>query len=91
MFLSEGPEVFIHQEQAMMQRKETLSILPQIACPTLLIHAAQDRNFSLQEHQELTAHIPGAKIAIVEDSGHMSPLEMPQAVTALLRFWLTYF
>ena len=25
------------------------------------------------------------------DSGHMSPIEMPQAISALLRFWLTYF
>jgi len=90
MFREVGKEVFIHQEQAMLQRRETQSVLQAIRCPTLVIHASHDANFSSEEHLEL-AQIPDAKLAIVEDSGHMSPIEMPQAVTALLRFWLTYF
>ena len=38
--------------------------------------------------EELVAAIPGARLAIVEDCGHLAPLEQPQAVTALLRYWL---
>jgi len=91
MFLEIGEEIFIRQQEAMLARHECASILPSIVCPTLTIHAAQDRNFSLEEHRELVEQIPNARLAIVEDSGHMSPMEMPQAVTALLRFWLTYF
>lgn len=91
MFLECGKNSFIHQEEAMLIREESLSILQTIACPTLVIHAAQDRVFSLEEHEELVAQIPNAKLAIIEDSGHMSPLEMPQAVTALFRFWLSWF
>lgn len=91
MFLEVGSEVFIHQEEAMINRRESRSILPGIDCPTLVIHAAQDRNFSIEEHKELVAEIPNAKLAVIEDSGHMSPLEMPQVVTALLRYWLTWF
>jgi pimeloyl-ACP methyl ester carboxylesterase len=90
MFLKEGKDVFIQQERAMIDRQECLSILPTIKCPTLIIHAARDKNFSLEEHQELAELIPNSMLAIVEDSGHMSPMEMPQAVTALMRFWLTY-
>ncbi|MBS0616272.1 MAG: alpha/beta hydrolase [Verrucomicrobia bacterium] len=90
MFLEVGKEALISQEEAMLMRKETLPILPGIACPTLVIHAAQDKNFSFEEHEELVERIPHAKLAIVEDSGHMSPLEMPQAITALLRCWLTW-
>lgn len=91
MFLCVGAEAFIQQEEAMINRRECLSILPRIACPTLVIHAAQDKIFSLEEHEELATKIPNAKLAVIEDSGHMSPLEMPQAVTALLRYWLSYF
>lgn len=91
MFLEVGEEVFIRQQQAMLARRESLSILPRIAAPTLVIHAMQDHNFSLAEHRELVQTIQGAKFAAIEDSGHMSPMEMPQSVTALLRFWLTYF
>lgn len=91
MFLETGLEVFIRQQKAMLMRQESESILPTIFCPALVIHAAEDQNFSLQEHEELKSNIPNAKMAIIEDAGHMSPLEMPQAVTSLLRFWLTQF
>lgn len=91
MFLEVGKNAFINQEKAMMKRGESQSILPAIACPTLVIHASQDKNFSLLEHQELVNQIQNAKLALVEGSGHMSPMEMPQAITALMRFWLTYF
>lgn len=91
MFLEVGKDAFIHQQEAMIKREETLSILSTITCPSLVIHATQDANFSLEDHQKLAREIPGAKLAVVEDSGHMSPLEMPQAITALMRFWLAYF
>lgn len=91
MFLEVGKEVFINQQKAMIAREECQSILPSISCPTLVIHAAQDQVFSLDEHRKLVDQIPDAKLAIVEDSGHMSPIEMPQTITSLLRFWLTYF
>lgn len=90
MFLEVGAEAFINQEESMLQREESRSILSGITCPTLIVHAAQDEVFSFAEQQELVHWIPGAKLAIVEDAGHMSPMEMPQAVTALFRFWLTY-
>ncbi len=89
MFLEVGKEAFIHQEQAMLARDESQSILIKITCPTLVVHAAQDKVFTLEEHQELTAQIQNAELAVVENSGHMSPLEMPENITALLRTWLS--
>jgi pimeloyl-ACP methyl ester carboxylesterase len=88
MFLDVGEKVFISQQKAMMRRKETQSILATITCPTWVIHAAQDKNFSLEEHKELVNQIPHAELAIVENSGHMSPMEAPEAITALLCHWL---
>ncbi|CAM2735640.1 lipolytic protein [Legionella steigerwaltii] len=91
MFLSVGQQTFITQQKILLAREECLSILPALTMPTLVIHARQDKNFSLATHEELSNKIPNAKLAIIEDSGHMSPMEAPQAVTALLRFWLDYF
>lgn len=88
MFLEVGKETFIRQEQSMLIRKETASILPQIRCPTLVVHAAQDRLFGRDEAQELVSTIPGAKLSIIEGCGHMSPLEMPQDISWLLKSWL---
>lgn len=90
MFLEVGEKTFIAQEEAMLQKEEVLSLLPRIVCPTWVIHAAEDRNFSLEEQEEIMEKIPHAKLAVVEEAGHMSPLETPQAITALLRLWLTF-
>lgn len=88
MFHDVGPEAFVNQHRAMLAREESLSVLPKIQCPALVIHAALDKNFSLEEHREMSERIPGAKLAVVEESGHMSPMEKPEAVTALLGKWL---
>ncbi|KTC83989.1 MULTISPECIES: alpha/beta fold hydrolase [Legionella] len=91
MFLSVGEKSFLNQEKALLTRRETVSILPQLTMPTMIIHAEYDRVFSLESHLELAQKIPHAKLAIIEDSGHMSPMEAPQAVTTLMRFWIDYF
>jgi pimeloyl-ACP methyl ester carboxylesterase len=91
MFLEVGEQVFINQENALINRSESMSILPTIKCPTMIVHAREDKNFSLEMHQELQVKIPRAKLAIVDDSGHMAPMERPQAITTLMRYWLTYF
>lgn len=91
MFLAVGENAFIQQESSMLIRQECQSILPSIACPTLVVHSAQDQVFHIEDHQELVEKIPHAKSAIIEDCGHMSPMEMPQTITTLLRYWLAYF
>lgn len=88
MFLGAGEKAFIQQETSMLVRDECESILPLIQCPTLVTHAAKDKVFTLQDHQELANTIPKAQLAIIEECGHMSPMERPEAVTSLLRSWI---
>jgi pimeloyl-ACP methyl ester carboxylesterase len=88
MFLEVGPIAFIHQERAMLARSESESFLQTIRIPTLVIHGAEDKNFGLDEQKELVEKIPGAELTVVAASGHMSPLERPEAVTFLLKNWL---
>lgn len=88
MFLSVGPEALIAQEEAMLAREECLSVLPMIGCPTLVIHAAHDKIFSLEEHIELSNRVQNGTLTVIENSGHMSPMENPEAVTDAIRKWL---
>ena len=61
--------------------------LAQIACPTLVMVGRQDRWSPLAQHEEMAALIPNATLVVIEDSGHMSPVERPGQVSqALLRF-----
>ena len=38
----------------------------------------------------IVEHLKQPEFAIIEDSGHLSTMEQPQAATALLRQWLLY-
>jgi pimeloyl-ACP methyl ester carboxylesterase len=86
-----GPEVMTRQIQAMIDDYGSRALLPKIRCPTLVLAARQDPLFSVPEHEAIAAGIPGSKLVVVEDSGHAVHMEQPQAVTALLRFWLDHF
>lgn len=88
MFLEVGETAFICQEKGMMLRENLFPLLSTICIPTWVIHAENDQNFSLDEHEELASKIPEAKLQIIPNSGHMSPMEAPESVTALLRQWL---
>jgi pimeloyl-ACP methyl ester carboxylesterase len=75
---------------ATLEQMDTRSLLSKVPGPTLVIHGRQDVIFSLEEHESIVAAVPNATLAIIEDCGHGSPMERPQAVTALLRYWLSY-
>ncbi len=85
-----GPAAFRRQQAAIMGRLDSRPHLPAIACPTLVLCGRQDALTPPALHAEMAAGIPGARLAVIEDCGHLSSLERPQAVTALLRDWLAY-
>jgi pimeloyl-ACP methyl ester carboxylesterase len=49
----------------------------------------QDAWSPLAQHEAIAAAIPHARLVVFENSGHMAPIEAPEAVTAALREWLT--
>jgi pimeloyl-ACP methyl ester carboxylesterase len=63
-------------------------MLAAIRCPTLVLVGRQDALTPVSLHEQMAAAIPRAALVIVEQCGHLSPLEQPQAVTAALRYWL---
>ena len=83
-----GRDAFLRQQAAIMDRPDSLPGLPAIACPTLVLCGRQDRPTPVGCHQEIAAAIPGARLIVIEDCGHLSPMERPEAVTAALRAWL---
>jgi pimeloyl-ACP methyl ester carboxylesterase len=81
-----GGEVF--RRQSMLERPGDLERLSEIRCPTLVVAAAQDQLRSLEEARELQAGIPGATLAVIEDTGHMIPIEAPQRLAEVIVPWL---
>lgn len=83
-----GTDAFIRQQTAIMGRPDSRPGLADITCPTLVICGRQDILTPPEASQELAAGIPQAALVFIEDCGHMSSMERPQAVTALLSYWL---
>jgi len=85
-----GRDAFARQQTAIMARPDRMALLPDIRCPTLVMVGRQDVLIPLARSAEMAEAIPGARLAAIEDCGHLPTLERPQAATALLRDWLLY-
>ncbi len=88
MALGCGKDAFLRQQRAIIGRIDSRPHLAAIACPTLVIAARHDALMPVDLLEELAHGIRGARLAVVEDSGHMAPLEQPEEVFGLLREWL---
>lgn len=83
-----NPRQFAAQIHALLGRPEATPQLGRIACPTLVLCGRQDDWSPLARHEEMARMIPGAVLEVIEDSGHMSTMERPQAVADALSRWL---
>jgi pimeloyl-ACP methyl ester carboxylesterase len=86
MGLRLGGEVF-HRQSA-MARAGDLDRLSEIRQPTLIIAADADRLRGPDEAEELHRGIAGSTLVYIADSGHMIPLEQPQALARVISGWL---
>jgi pimeloyl-ACP methyl ester carboxylesterase len=83
-----GQEAFVRQQTAVLGRKDGREDLRSIRVPTVVVCGRQDILTPPHLHGEMADRVPGARLVIVEDAGHLAPLEQPHAVTAVLRYWL---
>ncbi len=82
-----GPTVFARQLR--LVRDDGRVRLADIACPTLVVAARGDRLRGIEDSRILAAGIPSARLEIMENCGHMTPLERPEALNALIVDWLS--
>ena len=89
MGVDTGTAAFKRQQTALMQRSDNRPLLPSIKCPTLVIVGREDALTPPALAEEIAAGIPGARLEMIPDCGHLSTLERPDAVNRVLRAWLT--
>lgn len=77
-----GVEVFIRQ--SLLERRDTRALLQSVTVPALILFGSHDRITPPALHHEMAALIPQARLIEVPDSGHMTPMEQPEAVTSAL-------
>jgi pimeloyl-ACP methyl ester carboxylesterase len=68
----------------MMDRPDATSLLPTIACPTLVIVGEQDTTTPPAQARALQQEIRAAELVEIRGAGHLSNLEQPDAFNAAL-------
>lgn len=84
-----GGEGFVREQRAILGRADSRPLLVEIEMPTMVMVGRQDLATPLPRAQEMAADIANAQLVVLEECGHVSPLERPAEVTAALRRWLT--
>jgi pimeloyl-ACP methyl ester carboxylesterase len=88
MARSVGARGQINQQTAMLGRPDSHRDLERLAVPTLVMCGRQDPVTPVADHQAMAARVPGARLEFIEDCGHLSAIEQPEAVTRVLADWL---
>lgn len=83
-----GPDAYRRQHRTCVTRPDSRPLLARIRQPALVVCGRQDLATPLPVLEELAGAIPGARLAVIEDCGHLAPMEQPEAVTALFQDWL---
>lgn len=84
-----GADGFVRQQRAIIDRADSRRLLVDIDIPTVVIVGRQDQVTPLPRSEEMAADIADSRLVVLEECGHMSPLEKPAEVTAALRRWLS--
>jgi pimeloyl-ACP methyl ester carboxylesterase len=84
-----GKDAFLRQQRAIIGRIDNRPNLPAISCPTLVLCGREDQLTPLAGHEEIASLIPGARLEVIEECGHLSTMERPWEVSVALRQWLT--
>ncbi len=84
-----GADGFLREQTAIIGRPDSRPLLVDVKIPTVVIVGRHDQATPLARAEEMASDISTSRLVVIEQSGHMTPLEKPHEVTAALRRWLT--
>lgn len=80
-----GAETAVRQTRAVAARADHRAALAALALPTQVLCGREDKVTPPVLSQELADLVPGARLAWLERSGHMTPIEQPHEIAAAIR------
>ncbi len=83
-----NPPQLLHDDYLACDRFDIRARLGEISQPTLVCCGALDKMTPLTLSEELAERLPAAELRVFANSGHMLPLEKPQAMAVALGTWL---
>ncbi len=88
MARSIGARGQFNQQSAMLSRPDSHADLERLRVPTLLACGREDPVTPVRDHEAMAARVPGARLEIIENCGHLSTIEQPEIVNRVLKNWL---
>jgi len=79
-----GPEAFANDVEAILKRESYEDVLRLVRIPLLIAAGEHDALTPPQVARRMAAEIPGARLEVIPDAGHMTPLENPAHVARVL-------
>lgn len=88
MFERKSADDFERQIRALLSRPDASDVMRAIRVPALLLCGRQDSWAPVAQHEAMHRLLPVAALVVVDDAGHMAPMEQPDAVARALCQWL---
>lgn len=84
MIQGNSPDGIAGAQRGMSTRRDSTYILPGIDAPVLIIVGSEDELTPPEEAESLRSGIPGARLRVIANAGHLSNLEQPEHFNAEL-------
>ncbi|MFZ2388522.1 MAG: alpha/beta hydrolase [Polaromonas sp.] len=88
MFERKNPDIFACQIKSLLDRPDGSDVLRAITVPTLVMCGRQDAWSPVTQHKAMQALAPCSELEVIEDAGHMAPMERPNEVAQAIERWL---
>ena len=88
MFARKSADTFAAQIRALLARPDASPVLQSLRIPTLVGCGRQDSWSPVAQHEAMHQLAPGSVLEVIEEAGHMAPMERPAEVAAMLGRWL---
>lgn len=88
---SEGVDVYENQLALLSSRDNRIDVFHRLSCPTLLLCGESDKLCPASWHEEMYCLLnTKAWLEIIQNCGHLLPLESPRFVSRALSEWLEF-
>ena len=89
MAIQLGPEIFIAQSEALRTRADLTPVLSRLIVPVFMACGAHDTLCPPALHRGMAALMSDVQLHVIEDAGHILPLEQPEKLSELLADFLS--
>jgi pimeloyl-ACP methyl ester carboxylesterase len=83
-----GPEGFLRQNDALLDRHDRRPIVSSFERPVLIACGRQDQLCPPRLHLDIAARVPDATVVVAERAGHLSTIDQPARLTNAIESWL---